>query len=104
MKTRAAADNCAVVCVASITVDFREVFEQTLNKVERMWTVGMTCELDALEGGRNVFFYLFDFLCHANLYCAARGHGSRGSGKTFPPDLAVQTMQSGFDLLAALNL
>ena len=67
MKARESADNCAVVCVAPITVDFREVFEQTLNKIERMRTVGVAGELDSLEGGRKVFFGLFNFLCHAKL-------------------------------------
>src|SRR5207249_3962085 len=52
-------------CVSPITVDFHEVFEQTLNKIERMGTVGVAGELHPLEGGREVFFGLFDFLCHA---------------------------------------
>ena len=64
MKTRESAHNCAVVCVAPITVDFREVFEQTLNKIERMRTIGVAGELDSLEGGRKVFFGVVDFLRH----------------------------------------
>src|SRR5690606_14248544 len=75
-EKREAADNCAVVGIKTVTVQFLKVLERERKVIERERTFWMARKLDALPRGEigenftarflNLFFHRFDFVFKAD--------------------------------------
>jgi hypothetical protein len=61
VKTREPADNRCVVRISAVAMNFREVFEQPLDEIQRVRTVGVARELDSFKRGRA---RVFRVVCH----------------------------------------
>ena len=64
MKTSKATNNRRIISVTTIPVNLSEVLEQTLDEIECVGPLGMTRELDPLEGGGGVLHIQFAFFRH----------------------------------------
>ena len=54
MKTRKAANDCRIISVTPVTVDFGEVFEDSLDEIKRVGPLGMPRELNPFERARRM--------------------------------------------------
>ena len=67
MKTREPANDCRVIGVAPVTMNFREAFEEPLDEIECVGTIRMTRELNAFERGCRMLVIQFAFFRSRNL-------------------------------------
>ena len=59
VKTREATHKCRIVSVTSVAVNLGKVLEQSLDEIEGVRSLGMTRELDPLEGGGGMIWIQF---------------------------------------------
>ena len=74
VKTSEAADDRGVITVTPVSVNLGKVLEKPLNEIERVWTIRMTSQLNALKRGHRILFCLF-FGGHNQTVPAAAARG-----------------------------
>jgi hypothetical protein len=67
MKARKAANDRRVISVTAVTMNFREAFEEPLDEIECVGTIGVTRELNAFERGCRMLVIQFAFFRNRNL-------------------------------------